>query len=1002
MTARALQAQKISSAGVSFTSQASRKPIKVPQLQLPRWPPRTGAECLHEEMPPRKAGSVNILSVNLGGITLELYDEFCRWLETETTIANIDIICVQETWRLTSDYILPHWSWLSSGAEPVSGQGVAVLVNTAYADTAVLRTREIRVGRILQVQMPVKDDKQGRLLNVVCVYVPSKVSESQYVYEKRAAVWSALDKFLASVPARHFLCVAGDFNTDLQQDAPFVGCTFQWKGHSRAPARDQSTFQNLLRAHSLHAMNTWKHEATYLDHQGSRSRVDYILTRSNTAKGHKSETMPQLHFASWREGGRHLALIGRIDLTSWRNLRSREVNNFQYDKLALVRACQPGPEQDRLKQALVPHLLLLYSGPPPSRVEALLRQLCAETFPAKPATSSLQWQNPEVMHDLERTWTIRRAIDATRIAPLPLLRKAFQIWRLKKQLRLRVKELKKASRQRRRKHWTQQLEEAEKARDAKDAYRFFRVITTLAPRRPMERVQLRDEQGRIMTPEQEDKALAAYWNTIYGRPTVKQRAWTLQEGISIRQEEIYQALRQLKARKAVSPGLAPAAAWKALAAEMSEYLAGFVQQHWQQLLPTSWTTTSLIFLPKAGKTIKQPKDLRPIALQSAASKAITTVVKWRITPSFLEAMHVLPQYAYVRGRSTVEAIARVAAHCSSVRRLVKQQSMTIHDKFAGAVSKECVGGAQLSIDLSKAFDLLPRSVLQEILSTTDLTADEQALIMQWHQQGRYRIRSRGSEEAQHIDLQCGVRQGDVLSPYLWGLFTAYLAKALDAENGSGWTASNGTLYADDMHYKWEFSKVEHMQKMRQDVQNIFAVLRRLGMQANPEKSAFLISVRGTQAKKWVRRFVRKDKQQVRHFHFGGGIDDRVPVAESFTYLGAVLSYNNFELETMKHRLGVAAGHHDRLRKILHAKRVLSVKVRYRLWQVMVQTAQLYALEAVGVTPEGAKMLHVQTLRHLRGIFGSARHVDGLSDHAFLSKYDLPDSTYGSQAQCYAV
>ena len=559
-----------------------------------------------------------------------------------------------------------------------------------------------------------------------------------------------------------------------------------------------------------------------------------------------------------------------------------------------------------------------------------------------------------------------------------------------------MKELKKASRQRRRKHWTQQLEEAEKARDAKDAYRFFRVITTLAPRKPMERVQLRDAQGCIMTPEQEDKALAAYWNTIYGRPTVKQRAWTLQEGISIRQEEIYQALRQLKARKAVSPGLAPAAAWKALAAEMSEYLAGFVQQHWQQgplLLPTSWTATSLIFLPKAGKTIKQPKDLRPIALQSAASKAITTVVKWRITPSFLEAMRALLQYAYVRGRSTVEAIARVAAHCSSVRRLVKQQPMTIHDKFAGAVSKDCVGGAQLSIDLSKAFDLLPRSVLQEILSTTDLTADEQALIMQWRQQGRYRIRSRGSAEAQHIDLQCGVRQGDVLSPYLWGLFTAYLAKALDAENGSGWTASSGTLYADDMHYRLESSKVEHLQKMRQDVQNIFAVLRRLGMQANPEKSAFLISVRGTQAKKWVRRFVRKDKQQVRHFHFGGGADDRVPVAESFTYLGAVLSYNNFELETMKHRLGVAAGHHDRLRKILHAKRVLSAKVRYRQWQVMVQTAQLYALEAVGVTPEGAKMLHVQTLRHLRGIFGSARHVDGLSDHAFLSKYDLPDSMH---------
>ena len=50
---------------------------------------------------------------------------------------------------------------------------------------------------------------------------------------------------------------------------------------------------------------------------------------------------------------------------------------------------------------------------------------------------------------------------------------------------------------------------------------------------------------------------------------------------------------------------------------------------------------------------------------------------------------------------------------------------------------------------------------------------------------------------------------------------------------------------------------------------------------------------------------------------------------------------------------------------------------------MVQTSQLYAVEA-------ARMPHVQTIRHLRAIYGSARHVDGDSDQLSLMKRNLPE------------
>ena len=105
---------------------------------------------------------------------------------------------------------------------------------------------------------------------------------------------------------------------------------------------------------------------------------------------------------------------------------------------------------------------------------------------------------------------------------------------------------------------------------------------------------------------------------------------------------------------------------------------------------------------------------------------------------------------------------------------------------------------------------------------------------------------------------------------------------------------------------------------------------------------------------------------------------------------------------MRHRVNVASGHFERLRKILHARKILSSRTRHRLWCVMVQTAQLYAVEAVGVTAEGVRMIHVQTLRHLRGIYKSARHVDGLSDNDFLTKFGITNPRDDILKRCRTI
>ena len=97
---------------------AKRTPL--PRLHLPAWPPTEDTSSALAA--PRRRGLLSVLSLNLGGLTQHGYDELCTWLHTPAVRDQVDVICLQETWRLGSEYLLPAWFWISSGSAPVSGQ----------------------------------------------------------------------------------------------------------------------------------------------------------------------------------------------------------------------------------------------------------------------------------------------------------------------------------------------------------------------------------------------------------------------------------------------------------------------------------------------------------------------------------------------------------------------------------------------------------------------------------------------------------------------------------------------------------------------------------------------------------------------------------------------------------------------------------------------------------------------------------------------------------------
>ncbi|CAE7727549.1 Pol [Symbiodinium sp. CCMP2592] len=322
---------------------------------------------------------------------------------------------------------------------------------------------------------------------------------------------------------------------------------------------------------------------------------------------------------------------------------------------------------------------------------------------------------------------------------------------------------------------------------------------------------------------------------------------------------------------------------------------------------------------------------------------------------------------------------------------VKQQTLTLHERRQGAVRTLCTGGAQLTVDCSKAFDSLPRSTMMTMLTWAGVPPDLATAILQVHQAGTYRHGNVDDPDSwKDIDSAQGVRQGCMLAPCLWLLFVAYLFHHLDLTMGEEepWTGQHSTAFPDDLHFKWDLDDPKALDQMKLEVATVLSVLKSFGLQISAEKSTMLIEIRGTAADIWLSKNIYKDAENHRHFRYDTFAKLSIPLGTQFKYLGVILSYRNYELASVKHRVQQAAIHHSRLRRILQGRGGISRSQRLRLWRICIQTSQLYGLEATGVTEAGIKLLHVQMLRHLRAITGRPRHLDRSTDQELLDSLKM--------------
>ena len=180
------------------------------------------------------------------------------------------------------------------------------------------------------------------------------------------------------------------------------------------------------------------------------------------------------------------------------------------------------------------------------------------------------------------------------------------------------------------------------------------------------------------------------------------------------------------------------------------------------------TDCTFTLLPKPNKPLRRPQDLRPLGLQDPSSKVLAGLVRNRLFQQVQGWLMSKLQFAYAEGRSIDETTT-------------------------------------LSIDLTRAFDTIPRKALSCALKAAGVTGDLHDLVMDLHMHCRYEIRH-GSFEG-HFEMQCGVRQGCALS------LTAWLYDQIAARTNASWARDFNTMYADDTVLQWHVQRIRDLNFM---------------------------------------------------------------------------------------------------------------------------------------------------------------------------------------------
>ena len=960
--------------GRPLRTEASTPPPNSSALPVSAAPPVQQSTCRR-----RNNRRLSVITYNCAGLTSALYQELLVWL----TIRQPDIVFLQEThWAEDRDYVTEQWHIVSSGCS-TRHSGVMILLSKASFPQPCIRSEILVSGRLLLVKAQCK---------TCCHYlinIYQKVHDgSKEGLHLRSQIWEALQKAISTSPSRHSLIVAGDFNTGLRSCAPYTGSAVIGRGNA-TDAPDAHMLHQMLKQFDLRALNTFQSTPgpTTFQHPEKggkvrRSQIDYIIIRgrrTDTQAKH-AHTLVDTDLGAWRGGPKHWPAQVTIPAECYYSPQT-----------------QPRRDASKSTNIQVKQGKLHLKNPEDFQQAVHSRLQCLDSWNTQVINCILQDEMQSrlvptdlrpayVPHDatapVKTMWKCHRDLKA--LQQVDTEEAEGQRLLLKQQFTQLQRQVRSMSKLKRQAYIEDCVQRATQAAQRGDIREIYLQVNKVAPKVIRRRPQLRDDQGHILQPQQETEALQKFWQDVYkGRhPHTPEPLG----GYLLPPALLEAALASLPQHKSLPNHYAPGITWKLAASSVAALAQRTILNDWHLdrfWIPSEWRHAWLCFILKPNKSGRKAEEYRPIGLTDPVGKAVLGAVSTQHCQAFYDSVAEYPQFAYTANRGVSQALMRAFQHLHQARKLVAEQRVTLQQSHAGVTRCKLVGAITVSLDMSKAFDSLEPKYMHQALELSCLPDDVCRLIEHWHADAVYHF----EHEQCQAQIPCGrgIRQGCKIAPRVWSLFTILIMH----EIGPQWCQKHSTWFADDALFQVVFHSEEDLFQQIRVISKALWVLQQLGMSIAASKSAVLVHLGGTTAKRIKDKLIKVHNQKQHVVFQHDGHTWRLPVVTKHDYLGATLSYTRMEDLTVTRRIRAAQASFDRLKPVI-AHKALALTTRLRIWQACVVSSLLYALPQVGLTSGAAQRVAVSFYRQLRHITRQPVHLTGISNLRLCAVHGVAD------------
>ena len=369
-------------------------------------------------------------------------------------------------------------------------------------------------------------------------------------------------------------------------------------------------------------------------------------------------------------------------------------------------------------------------------------------------------------------------------------------------------------------------------------------------------------------------------------------------------EEVTAAIKAMKKGKAPGADGVTAEMLKADVNVTAPILTEIFKQIWEEdQIPEAWKTGLIFKLPKKGD-LGDCNNWRGITLLSLTSKIFSRIVLSRLTSALEKDLR--PQQAGFRpGRSCSD-------HIFTLRQILEQ-------------SKEWNTPLYINfIDLEKAFDSIHRESLWKILRHYGVPAKLVQVIAMLYSDFKSQVIC-DSELTEAFNVSTGVKQGCILSPFLFILAMDWIMKnSTDGERrGIKWTMTmTATTTLEDLDFADDIALLSHRhQDMQEKTDAMATTAGNLGLKVSTKKT----------------KGMRMNARVQENIKLNG---DEIEEVDDFTYLGSKMSNTGDGEVEIRARLAKASQAFASLRSTWKARNI-RLKTKLRIFKSNVISTLLY-------------------------------------------------------------